>query len=141
MYFHSTGRPEASVVQTHLSEIHTLKEKLKSVNDALKETKQKLKDLQDRIKAEKEESKVQNTLLQNNVELREMIQADERQKLEKENAAILKEKLDSLKLEIEQEKAELKVLYFTASVVMHTYMPLQLPLLDNDKLHTIYVYL
>ena len=109
-FFFYKGRPEASVAQSHLSEIHALKEKLKSENDGLKDTKQQLRDLQERIKAEKEESKVQSTLLQNNVELRERIQADERQKLEKENAAILKEKLDSLKLEIEQEKAELKVL-------------------------------
>lgn len=37
-----------------------------------------------------------------------MIVSDEREKLEEEHKAILQEKLDSLKLEIEQEKAELK---------------------------------
>ena len=95
--------------QAHLSEIHALKETLKKENDELKQTKQQLRDLQDKIKSEEEESKVQNSLLQGNAELRERIQADERERLERENAAILKEKLDSLKLEIEQEKAEVKV--------------------------------
>ena len=38
-----------------------------------------------------------------------MIASDERQKLERENQTILQEKLDSLKLELEQEKAELMV--------------------------------
>ena len=56
-----------------------------------------------------QESKVQTTLLRGNIELREMIAFDERQKLERENQTILQEKLDSLKLELEQEKAELMV--------------------------------
>ena len=43
------------------------------------------------------------------MELRELITSEERQKLERENQAILQEKLESLKLEIDQEKAELKV--------------------------------
>ena len=103
------GKPEPEASQTHLGEIHALKEKLKKENDGLKDTKQQLRELQDRIKTEEEESKVQSSLLQGNVELRERIQADERQRLERENEAILKEKLDSLKLEIEQEKAEVKV--------------------------------
>lgn len=103
------GKPEEQESQPQLSVIHALKEKLKKENDSLKETKQQLRDLQDKIRLEKEESKVQSSLLQGNAELREIIQADERQKLERENAAILKEKLDSLNLEIEQEKAEVKV--------------------------------
>ena len=103
------GKPEKEVSQAQLSVIHALKETLKKENDSLKETKHQLRDLQDRIKSEEEESKVQNSLLQGNAELRERIQADEREKLERENEAILKEKLDSLKLEIEQEKAEVKV--------------------------------
>ena len=102
------GKPE-KVSQAQLGVIHGLKETLKKENDSLKETKHQLRSLQDRIKSEEEESKVQNTLLQGNAELRERIQADEREKLERENEAILKEKLDSLKLEIEQEKAEVKV--------------------------------
>ena len=53
---------------------------------------------------------MQSTLLQGNAELREIILADEREKLERENASVLREKLDSLKLEIEEEKAELQVL-------------------------------
>lgn len=105
------GKPAAEVSQVHLGEIHALKEELKNENDRLKDTKQQLRDLQDRIKAEEEETKVQSSLLQGNAELRERIQADERERLERENAAILKEKLDNLKLEIEQEKAEVKVNY------------------------------
>ena len=104
-----SGKPEKEVSQAQLSTIHALKETLKKENDGLKQTRQQLRSLQERIKSEEEESKVQNTILQGNVELRERIQADERERLEKENEAILKEKLDSLKLEIEQEKAEVNV--------------------------------
>ena len=107
----TVGKPDKEVSQAQLGVIHALKETLKRENDSLKETKHQLRDLQDRIKSEEEESKVQTSLLQGNAELRERIQADEREKLEKENEAILKEKLDSLKLEIEQEKAEVKVKY------------------------------
>lgn len=105
----TVGKSEKEVSQAQLGVIHGLKETLKKENDSLKETKHQLRSLQDRIKSEEEESKVQNSLLQGNAELRERIQADEREKLERENEAILKEKLDSLKLEIEQEKAEVKV--------------------------------
>lgn len=104
------GKPAPEVSQAHLSEIHALKETLKEENDGLKETKRQLRELQDRIKLEEEGSIVQSSLLQGNAELRERIQADERKRLERENAAILKEKLDNLKLEIEQEKAEMKVI-------------------------------
>jgi hypothetical protein len=38
-----------------------------------------------------------------------MIERDEREKVEKENKMFLSEELDKMKLEIEQEKAELKV--------------------------------
>jgi hypothetical protein len=37
------------------------------------------------------------------------LQRDEREKVEKENKMFLSEELDKMKLEIEQEKAELKV--------------------------------
>jgi len=36
-------------------------------------------------------------------------QSDQRKKLEEENQAMLQERLESLKLEVEQEKAELRV--------------------------------
>ncbi len=98
-----------SVLQTQLAEIHSLKDQLKAENDSLLSTKQTLKDLQEKIRGEKEESRVQTSLLQSNTELRERIQADERRKIEEENAAILKDNLDTLKLEIKQEKAELTV--------------------------------
>ena len=37
------------------------------------------------------------------------MQSDQRKKLEEENEAMLQERLESLKLEVEQEKAELRV--------------------------------
>lgn len=39
------------------------------------------------------------------------MQSDQRKKLEEENEAMLQERLESLKLEVEQEKAELRVRY------------------------------
>ena len=41
------------------------------------------------------------------------MQSDQRKKLEEENQAMLQERLESLKLEVEQEKAELRVSIFT----------------------------
>ena len=37
------------------------------------------------------------------------MQSDQRKKLEEENKAMLQERLESLKLEVEQEKADVKV--------------------------------
>lgn len=131
IYLIHLGKPEPEVSQVHLSEIHALKETLKKNNDGLKEIKQQLRELQDRIKSEEEESKVQTSILQGNAELRERIQADERQRLEKENAAILKEKSDNLKLEIEQEKAEVKV-YSTYARPQYSYILALYPGLPMD---------
>lgn len=107
----TSGELNDSVQQTQLADIHSLKDQLKAENDSLKSVKQTLKDLQEKIKSEKEDTRVQSSLLRSNIELREMIQADERRKIEGENAAILRDNLETLKLEIEQEKAELKVIY------------------------------
>ncbi|XP_064405609.1 kinesin-like protein klp-20 [Halichondria panicea] len=104
-----SGELNDSVQQTQLADIHSLKDQLKAENDSLKSVKQTLKDLQEKIKSEKEDTRVQSSLLRSNIELREMIQADERRKIEGENAAILRDNLETLKLEIEQEKAELKL--------------------------------
>ncbi len=51
-----------------------------------------------------------------------MITSGEREKLERENQAVLQDKLDSLKLEIEQEKAELKarIPHYVTSTIMYS---------------------
>ena len=65
----TSGRPEQSVAQRHLGEIHRLKERLQRENNALKDTKQQLRDIQEKIKAEKEVLLVKEGLFKNIAEL------------------------------------------------------------------------
>ncbi|XP_065827439.1 kinesin-2b-like [Oscarella lobularis] len=99
-------KPEAKQL---VAQIHVVKERLKKENEELKELKKKIRDVQDKIKAQKEDAEAHATFLQGNRELREMIERDEREKVERENKAFLADELDKMKLEIEQEKAELKL--------------------------------
>ena len=100
--------------------IHSLKETLQKESEQLKVVKELLKNVQEKIKSEKEETKMQSNLLRGNVELRERILTDEREKLARENSAILKDKLDMLMLELEKEKADLKVIswWYKGCIVM-----------------------
>lgn len=91
-----------------VGEIHKMKEKLKQENEQLKKIKQNLKDVQEKQKHEKENAKTQTDSLKGNMELRFKIEAEQREKTEKENQATLADEIDRLKMEAEQEKAELK---------------------------------
>ena len=108
-YHYFTIERNDKTTQSHLNVIRSLKENLKHESKNLKVLKEKLKDIQEKIKLEKEGKIVQSNLLQGNMELWERIKADERDKLARENSAVLREKLEGMKLEIEEEKAELKV--------------------------------
>jgi chromosome segregation ATPase len=92
-----------------VSEIHKVKEKLKRENEEMKIIKQQIKEVQEKIRSQKEDAEAHASFLAGNRELREMIERDEREKVEKENKMFLSEELDKMKLEIEQEKAELKL--------------------------------
>ncbi|XP_015758048.1 PREDICTED: kinesin-II 85 kDa subunit-like isoform X1 [Acropora digitifera] len=104
-----SGRSSEEENKARVSAIHDLKEKLKSENEELKKIKHELKDVQEKQKAEKEEAKSQTTYLKGNAELRYRIESERREKHEKENAATLADEVDRVKMELEQEKAELQL--------------------------------
>ncbi|XP_032237821.2 kinesin-II 85 kDa subunit isoform X2 [Nematostella vectensis] len=104
-----SGKSSEEENKAKVAVIHDLKEKLKSENDELKRIKHKLKEVQEKQKLEKEEAKNQSSFLKGNTELRHKLESEQRDKLEKENAQTLAEEVDRVKMEIEQEKAELQL--------------------------------
>jgi len=100
-----------------VAEIHQMKEKLKQQNDYLKRLKQNLKDVQEKQKNEKEDAKSHANSLKGNMELRFKLETEHRDKMEKENHQTLADEMDRIKMETEQEKAELKIKKTTASAV------------------------
>ncbi|XP_022800927.1 kinesin-like protein KIN-4A [Stylophora pistillata] len=104
-----TGKSSEDENKSRVASIHELKEKLKSENDELKKIKHQLKEVQEKQKAEKEEAKSQTTFLKGNAELRYRIETERREKHEKENALTLADEVDRVKMEVEQEKAELQL--------------------------------
>ncbi|XP_033124252.1 kinesin-like protein KIF3B [Anneissia japonica] len=92
-----------------VGEIHELKEKIKKESEVVKEVKKRLKELQEKQKREKEELRAQNRDLQSNPKMRAMVMEEERKRLEIENAALLKEELERMKLEVDQQRAEIQM--------------------------------
>ncbi|XP_047126067.1 kinesin-2b isoform X1 [Hydra vulgaris] len=92
-----------------VAEIQEMKEKLRQENETLKKIKQNLKEIQDKQKLEKEEAKNQAASLKGNFELRFKLEAENRENMEKENQATLADEIDRVKMETENEKAELKM--------------------------------
>ena len=92
-----------------VQEIHGLKENLKQESEALKKVKQQLKDIQEKQKSEKEDAKSQTSGMKGNWELRQKLETEQRDKLEKENQATLADEMDRIKIETEHEKADLKM--------------------------------
>ena len=60
------------------------------------------------------------------------MQSDQRKKLEEENQAMLQERLESLKLEVEQEKAELRVRYLHRVSHIFIVMKMQLKITQGE---------
>nr|XP_058950704.1 kinesin-like protein unc-104 isoform X1 [Pocillopora verrucosa] len=104
-----SGKSNEDENKSRVASIHDLKEKLKSENDELKKIKHQLKEVQEKQKAEKEEAKSQTTFLKGNAELRYRIETERREKYEKENSLTLADEVDRVKMEVEQEKAELQL--------------------------------
>ncbi|XP_071951245.1 uncharacterized protein [Antedon mediterranea] len=92
-----------------VSAIHELKEKIKKESEVVKDVKKRLKELQDKQKREKEELRAQNRDLQSNPKMRAMVMEEERKRLEIENTALLKEELERMKLEVDQQRAEIQM--------------------------------
>lgn len=92
-----------------VAEIHGLKEQLKQESEVMKKVKQQLKDIQDKQRSEKEDAKSQTVGMKGNWELIQKLETEKREKLEKENLATLADEMDRIKIESEQEKADLKL--------------------------------
>lgn len=92
-----------------VGEIHSLKEQLKQESEVMKKLKQQLKDIQEKQKSEKEDAKSQMVGMKGNWELLQKLETEKREKLEKENMATLADEMDRIKIESEQEKADLKL--------------------------------
>ncbi|XP_028405762.1 kinesin-II 85 kDa subunit-like [Dendronephthya gigantea] len=104
-----SGKNKEEESKNKISEIQEMKERLKQENDNLKRIKHQLKENQEKQKIEKEEAKSQTSFLKGNTELRQRLQSEQRDRYEKDNAATLVEEADRIKMESEQEKADLQL--------------------------------
>ncbi|PIK49831.1 putative kinesin-like protein FLA10 [Apostichopus japonicus] len=104
-----SGKATEEETKAKVNAIHELKEKVKREGESLKEVKKQLKELQDRQKKEKEDMRSQQSDLQHNSELRALARAEERKKLEAENALMLEDELERMKMEVDHQKAEIQL--------------------------------
>lgn len=104
-----SGKATESETKAKVSAIHELKERLKRESDGIKELKKRLKEVQERQRTEREEARSQNSMLKGNVELRAEVEAEERRKLELENKAIIDDEMERMKMEIDNEVADIQV--------------------------------
>ncbi|XP_065183133.1 kinesin-II 85 kDa subunit-like [Sycon ciliatum] len=104
-----SGDKQGDVPKQHMDEIHQLKERFKVANDRLKESKGSLQTVRQQLATAKEDAKAHSSFLAGNAELRQLIQKEEMDKLRSENATTLKEAMEHMRMDIEQEKADLQV--------------------------------
>lgn len=104
-----SGKATEGETKAKVNAIHELKETVKKEGEALKEVKKQLKELQDRQKKEKEDMRSQQSDLQHNSELRRLAREEERKKLEAENALMLEDELERMKMEVDHQKAEIQL--------------------------------
>ncbi|CAB3983888.1 kinesin KIN-4A [Paramuricea clavata] len=104
-----SGKNKEEESKHKVSEIQEMKDRLKQENDNLKKIKHQLKENQEKQKVEKEEAKSQTSFLKGNTELRQRLQSEQRERYEKDNAATLVEEADRIKMESDQEKADLQL--------------------------------
>ncbi|XP_072040599.1 osmotic avoidance abnormal protein 3-like isoform X1 [Amphiura filiformis] len=104
-----TGKATESETKARVNAIHDLKEKVKKENDNLKEVKRQLKELSEKQKREKEDMRNQHGDLQTSSELRRLAKTEERKKLETENAQMLEEELERMRMEVDHHKAEIQL--------------------------------
>ncbi|EDV19336.1 uncharacterized protein TRIADDRAFT_62201 [Trichoplax adhaerens] len=104
----SNKRSEEETKQ-YVNAINEVKEKLKHENEILKDVKKRLRENQEKMKKGKMDAKMQYSASRGNLEIQQVIEAEERKKREKEDDAIIEEELERMKVEIQQEKAEVQL--------------------------------
>ncbi|KAK2186973.1 hypothetical protein NP493_183g04000 [Ridgeia piscesae] len=103
-----SGQARESDTKQKVTAIHELKEKVKKETEQLKETKNRLKDVQDKLRAEKEAVQDQGQV-KGNAELRQILEREERKRLEMEDHAVVVDELERVKLETQHQKAEIQM--------------------------------
>ncbi|XP_076117054.1 kinesin-II 85 kDa subunit-like [Mytilus galloprovincialis] len=104
-----SGKSSESETKKKVTAVHDLKEKLKKETDGLKRLKEQLQELTEKQKNERENAKAQITSLKGNAELRQKIEREEREHLEKEHAALVHFEIDKMKMDIENLKQDIQM--------------------------------
>ncbi|KAI0227726.1 Kinesin-like protein KIF13A [Lamellibrachia satsuma] len=113
-----SGKGTESDTKQKVTAIHELKEKLKKETEQMKDAKGRLKEVQDKLRTEKETVQDQSQV-KGNAELRQLLEKEERKKLELEDHALVVDEWERVKLETEHQKAEIKMKVSQG----HTYDP------------------
>ncbi|XP_074651928.1 kinesin-like protein KIF13A [Tubulanus polymorphus] len=105
-----SGKASEKETKQKVATIHELKEKLRNETEDIKLMKHRLREIQEKQRAEKDDANSQNVLLKGNMELRQKVMEEERLRFEKENKLLVAEELERMKLEVDNEKAEIQLL-------------------------------
>jgi len=103
-----SGNAKESETKPRVQAIHELKAKIKAESDSMKDIKRRLREVQDKQRSEKETAQG-SALVKGNAELRQMVEAEERKRMETDNKAMVTEEMERVKLETEHEKAEIQM--------------------------------
>lgn len=104
-----SGKSSESETKKKVTAVHDLKEKMKKETEGLKRLKEQLQELTEKQKNERDNAKAQITSLKGNAELREKIEREEREHLEKEHAALIHFELDKMKIDVENSKQDIQM--------------------------------
>lgn len=95
--------------KSRVDAIHKLKERLKEASDNQKALKLSLQNVVERLRSERTESSSKVVATKGSLSMEWLIEAEERQRMESENSAMVADELERMKLEIEHEKADIKL--------------------------------
>ncbi|XP_076468028.1 kinesin-like protein KIF3A isoform X2 [Babylonia areolata] len=104
-----SGKKSESETKKLVTAIHDLKERQKRETEVLKKIKEQLRDVQDRQQKERENASTQITAIKGNAEMRQKVEMEERQRLEKENKVMVEEEMERARLDMENEVAEIQM--------------------------------
>ncbi|XP_067946221.1 chromosome-associated kinesin KIF4A-like [Watersipora subatra] len=95
--------------KSRVEAIHKLKERLQETSDHQKSLKASLQDVQERLRSERADENSKSMTTKGNLPLAWLVEAEERQRIEAEDAAMIAEEIERMKLEVENEKADIKL--------------------------------
>ncbi|KAL8593853.1 hypothetical protein ACOMHN_018065 [Nucella lapillus] len=104
-----TGKQSESETKRLVTAIHDLKERQKRETESLKKIKDQLRAIQDKQQKERESASAQITAIKGNAEMRQKVEMEERQRLEKDHKIMVEEEVERTRLDVENEMAEIQV--------------------------------